>query len=341
MRFLMLLLIAAAMAEHHLSRPHVPHYKSTKAAFAELARSLDTLSYVLTAKGVKPFALCGLSVPELGGQQASLFSNYRPRPVAEVVRPAVEVDAPATTRAEPRRTSAPKIAIVRYPNKKALDAALQVADAEIVADGYKVQAEIAQVAVDQLKVVADNAAGDAAAAQADADKLASDRAKAAQLELQARQERDAAEALKTAKVGATEFIPAPTAAPTAAPVRETAAPTTRAPTTTRAPVTDAPTQAPPRTGTTSAGRALVDGQGRTLYKFADEADGTVRCLGECASFWPFVPAGSISGEGIGSVRASNGNHATYRGRPLYRFVSDNGVGSANGHNENGFTIAQL
>lgn len=331
MRFLMLLLlVAVALAEHKLSRPHVPHYSSTKAAFAELARSLDTLAYVLTAKGVKPYALCGLSVPELGGYQGSLFSNYAPRTTT-----AAPTAAPTTTQAyvAPRATSAPKIAVVRYPNKKALEAALEVAAAEIIADNYQVQAKVAQVQVDELKVKADDAAGNAAAAAADAARLAADRAAAAKLELEAREERDAAERLKTEKVGATEFVDAPTTAAVRGTERQTDAPTA-------APTTAAPTEPAPRTGNTPAGRALVDGQGRTLYTFEDEADGKVRCLGECASFWPFVPAGSISGEGIGSVRASNGNHATYKGRPLYRFVSDAKPGQSNGHNENGFTICR-
>jgi predicted lipoprotein with Yx(FWY)xxD motif len=86
------------------------------------------------------------------------------------------------------------------------------------------------------------------------------------------------------------------------------------------------------------GKALVDGQGRTLYLFeADKGDAST-CSGACASIWPPVTttAKAIAGAGVtavklGTTKRSDGKlQVTYNGHPLYRYAADNKPGDVNG-----------
>lgn len=87
------------------------------------------------------------------------------------------------------------------------------------------------------------------------------------------------------------------------------------------------------------GPTLVDRSGKTIYFSDQEADGSVRCAGDCLNFWLPVPAtgdpagtGQISG--LGEVqRADNGQkQVTYQGRPLYTFSLDGSPGQHAGDN---------
>jgi predicted lipoprotein with Yx(FWY)xxD motif len=89
-----------------------------------------------------------------------------------------------------------------------------------------------------------------------------------------------------------------------------------------------------------AGTALVDAGGRTLYFADQEADGTIRCVGDCLSVWvPLtVSTGTIptAGTGVGGTlatvaRPDGGNQVTYDGRPLYTFAPDGGAGRSGGN----------
>ena len=86
------------------------------------------------------------------------------------------------------------------------------------------------------------------------------------------------------------------------------------------------------------GKALVDGQGRTLYLFEADKNGTSTCNGACASIWP--PA-TVSGTGtagpgltaadLGTTKRSGGeSQLTYNGHPLYRYAADGKPGDVNG-----------
>ena len=77
------------------------------------------------------------------------------------------------------------------------------------------------------------------------------------------------------------------------------------------------------------GNVLVDSSGKALYTPDEEADGTVRCVAACLSYWiplapgagaPTSPAG---GPTLGVVtRADGTKQVTTGGRPLYTFSLD-------------------
>jgi predicted lipoprotein with Yx(FWY)xxD motif len=90
------------------------------------------------------------------------------------------------------------------------------------------------------------------------------------------------------------------------------------------------------------GSTLVDPAGKTLYFSDQEADGQVKCVADCLSFWlPMtVSTGAVptAGTGVGGrlatvVRPDGSAQVTYDGKPLYTFTQDGGVGKAGG---NGF-----
>ena len=78
------------------------------------------------------------------------------------------------------------------------------------------------------------------------------------------------------------------------------------------------------------GRVLFDGKGRALYLFTRERSSSPRCYGACATAWPpvLVDGRPRAGAGarvslIGTTRRRGGaRQATYRGQPLYYYVTD-------------------
>jgi predicted lipoprotein with Yx(FWY)xxD motif len=78
------------------------------------------------------------------------------------------------------------------------------------------------------------------------------------------------------------------------------------------------------------GRILVDGHGRALYLFTRERGPTARCYGPCADSWPVfyargrLRAGSgANGRLVAATRRRDGRRqVTYRGHPLYYYVTD-------------------
>ncbi|HEX5119986.1 MAG TPA: hypothetical protein VFW65_32770 [Pseudonocardiaceae bacterium] len=94
-------------------------------------------------------------------------------------------------------------------------------------------------------------------------------------------------------------------------------------------------------GTSSAagvGTVLVGSAGKTLYLNDQDADGTVRCTGDCVGFWiparassGSVPSGSVAGLSV-IRRADTGQEQfTYQGKPLYEFKMDSMAGQVNGN----------
>ena len=81
---------------------------------------------------------------------------------------------------------------------------------------------------------------------------------------------------------------------------------------------------------TRYGTVLADGRGRILYEFT--RDGTAnrsRCYGDCAVAWPpFYTRGrprvrGLASRHLGTTRRRDGRlQVTYRGKPLYYYVTD-------------------
>lgn len=105
---------------------------------------------------------------------------------------------------------------------------------------------------------------------------------------------------------------------------------------------------PPATGdtakaqTSALGTILVDGEGRTMYQFANDKDGKSTCAAACAANWPFVPAPAslptslpgVTGK-LGTTTRDGGAHQlTVAGHPLYTFVGDSTPGQTNGQGIN-------
>ena len=89
------------------------------------------------------------------------------------------------------------------------------------------------------------------------------------------------------------------------------------------------------------GQILVDGDGRTLYRFTRDAINTSSaCYGNCAVRWPplLVDEGDVpvAGEGVdggklGILTRTDGTHQVmYNGMPLYYWVKDTKSGDITG-----------
>ena len=86
------------------------------------------------------------------------------------------------------------------------------------------------------------------------------------------------------------------------------------------------------------GKALVGGNGRTLYLFQADKNGKSACSGACAAAWPPVTVTSAprAGSGVnqsllGTITRPDGTmQITYNGHPLYYFVADTAGGTAHG-----------
>lgn len=114
----------------------------------------------------------------------------------------------------------------------------------------------------------------------------------------------------------------------------------------------APTTEPPAATTVVAdnvvtiadsvlGRILVDGDGKTLYLFKPDAQGSSTCVEGCAGIWPPLTGTAVAEEGadgslLGMVtRDDASEQVTYNGWPLYRYAGDTAPGDTNGQGING------
>jgi predicted lipoprotein with Yx(FWY)xxD motif len=118
---------------------------------------------------------------------------------------------------------------------------------------------------------------------------------------------------------------------------QSATPGTTAPATTVAPAAATITVAK-----TSLGNVLADAQGRTLYAFTKDVDGTPTCTDACAKAWP--PA-TVSGDASAApgitaavtvIDAPGGGKMMKVGKwPVYRFAGDAAPGDTNGQGSGG------
>jgi predicted lipoprotein with Yx(FWY)xxD motif len=94
------------------------------------------------------------------------------------------------------------------------------------------------------------------------------------------------------------------------------------------------------------GTVLVNGDGKTLYLLTSEQGGKLTCTDDngCTKFWPDteLPSGvtaATAGTGVDASKlgSTTGSlYVTYAGWPLYTFIKDTAVGSANGEGINSF-----
>ena len=92
------------------------------------------------------------------------------------------------------------------------------------------------------------------------------------------------------------------------------------------------------------GQALVGSNGRTLYLFQADKNGTSACAGACAAAWPpdTVTGQPQAGSGVsqallGTITRPDGTmQLTYNGHPLYYFTADAAGGTARGQGVKAF-----
>lgn len=102
--------------------------------------------------------------------------------------------------------------------------------------------------------------------------------------------------------------------------------------------TDSQTGTRVSTASSSLGKIMVDGRGRTLYLFEKDKRGHSACSGACAMYWPPVITHGTPNAGrgvktslLGTIRRANGaRQVTYAGHPLYRYLLDTKSGQTNG-----------
>lgn len=86
------------------------------------------------------------------------------------------------------------------------------------------------------------------------------------------------------------------------------------------------------------GSILVDGNGMTLYMFANDSADTSACEGQCLVNWPPLLGEPTMGEGVddsklGSFTRADGRvQATYNSWPLYYWKDDTKPGDMTGQN---------
>ncbi len=96
-------------------------------------------------------------------------------------------------------------------------------------------------------------------------------------------------------------------------------------------------------------RIIVDGAGRTLYRFTLDSRKSIRCSGACARTWPPVivrrAAKLVAGNGLvqarlGTLKRPDGRlQLTWAGFPVYRFALDRRAGDVKGHGLGGTWFA--
>lgn len=90
------------------------------------------------------------------------------------------------------------------------------------------------------------------------------------------------------------------------------------------------------TASTDLGTILVDGEGRTLYVFDNDAEGESSCDGQCAETWPpltgeATAGGDVDAALLGSIERTDGTtQVTYDGSPLYYYAADSAPGGTSG-----------
>jgi predicted lipoprotein with Yx(FWY)xxD motif len=107
-------------------------------------------------------------------------------------------------------------------------------------------------------------------------------------------------------------------------------------------VAPAPAGAALTTATTSLGTILVDGQGRTVYRFAADTKGRSNCDASCLQYWRALPstsalptaASTVTGRLATITRSDGTKQVTVNGWPLYTYVGDTAPGTTSGQGLN-------
>ena len=96
---------------------------------------------------------------------------------------------------------------------------------------------------------------------------------------------------------------------------------------------------------TSLGTILVTSSGKTLYLDKADKPPHFACTGGCLTIWPPLKAnGTLKATGgaiaadLGKVKGPGGEQVTYKGHPLYTFVSDSKGNPTSGEGQNGFFV---
>jgi predicted lipoprotein with Yx(FWY)xxD motif len=94
----------------------------------------------------------------------------------------------------------------------------------------------------------------------------------------------------------------------------------------------------------SLGQIIVDGEGKTLYMFDPDSEGTPTCYDDCAAAWPPLladdAAAVTAGTGLDASkitvvdRTDGGSQVKYGDWPLYYFANDAAAGDVNGQGLN-------
>jgi predicted lipoprotein with Yx(FWY)xxD motif len=89
------------------------------------------------------------------------------------------------------------------------------------------------------------------------------------------------------------------------------------------------------------GKYLTDTESKTLYWFKKDSPGTSACSGACLEKWPIyfretvAPPQGISKDDFGTITREDGKkQTTFRGYPLYYWVSDVNPGDTKGQGIN-------
>jgi predicted lipoprotein with Yx(FWY)xxD motif len=98
------------------------------------------------------------------------------------------------------------------------------------------------------------------------------------------------------------------------------------------------------TASGSDGTYLTGPSGRALYLWVADTGGKSVCNGSCAKVWPPLVTKGMPNAGngvkqsdIGTVKRSDGSEqVTYKGHPLYYYISDKSAGQVTGQGSNSF-----
>ena len=97
-------------------------------------------------------------------------------------------------------------------------------------------------------------------------------------------------------------------------------------------------QSPPAaTADTPKGKALVNGDGMTLYTFDNDSKGKSNCNGQCANLWlPLIATMDASDGGDCTLitRSDGRKQWAYKGKPLYSWTKDTKPGDTTGDGVN-------
>jgi predicted lipoprotein with Yx(FWY)xxD motif len=88
---------------------------------------------------------------------------------------------------------------------------------------------------------------------------------------------------------------------------------------------------------TAKGKALVDGDGMTLYTFDNDSKAKSNCNGQCANLWPPLIAttdADASGDYSLITRSDGRKQWAYKGKPLYTWSKDTKPGDTTGDGVN-------